>query len=110
MFLQGLLLTDDPEKWSQAGVESQSVLSWLRSILHETGIGSVAELCVRYACGLEWVDGVVLGVETLPQLHANLRSISRGGLDAESFRRIDDTRPLLSDMTLNPANWLDPKL
>ena len=110
VFLQGLLLTDDPEKWSRAAVESHSVRSWLHSVVLDTGIDSVAELCVRYACGLEWVDGVVVGVETLPQLHANLRSVSHGGLDEDSRRRIENSRPLLSDMTLNPANWLDAKL
>lgn len=107
VFLQGLLLTDDPEKWSRAYVEPQAVLNWLQTIMLDTATDSVAELCVRYACGLDWVDGVVLGVETLPQLKTNLRSFSRGGLDVHLLRRIADTRPVLSEETLNPVKWLD---
>jgi spore coat polysaccharide biosynthesis protein SpsF len=110
VFLQGLLLTEDPENWYRAGVEPEAVLDWLRSTLLDTGMDSVAELCVRYACGLDWVDGVVIGVETLPQLQANLRYVSRGGLDVESLSRISGTRPRLPDTALNPSNWLDRRV
>ena len=107
IFLQGLLLTNDPVKWSRAGADAREMLGWLQDVQVEAGADSIAELCVRYVCGMDWVDGVVVGLETMAQLKTNIRLFSLNGLESDVLERVARTRPLLIDRTLNPVNWLD---
>ena len=45
----------------------------LADIATEYDRDGVADLCLAYARGQDWIDGVVVGMETEDQLDANLR-------------------------------------
>lgn len=105
-YLQGVLLSQDPDIWRIANVESFSVFTgWLVDAMEEFGRCSIQDLCIGYLVSLDWVDGIVVGVESTEQLKSNIELFSFEGLAVEQLRMIDEARPLLSEQSLNPALW-----
>lgn len=102
-FLQGLLLMPEaaiPE--TLAGV-----LPWRRN-LEEIAAGAgmkMGELAIRYLLSLAGLTSVVIGVETLEQLKANLAFFDRGPLPADVLTAIELLRLAPSDLEITPRLW-----
>lgn len=106
IYLQGLLTTGCSRLWHRANcTESQIVQQWLQELADRFTSGSVKCLCLLYAASQSWIDGLVVGVETMEQLRENLSYLDRDPLALEDLQSIDASRPLLSEITLNPAKW-----
>lgn len=106
VFLQGLLATDDPAIWPAiTGVNPSNVLSNLSALVAEFKRESLADLCLAYARGQEWIDGVVVGMETEAQLEANLRLCARAPLSSQDCDEIERRMPAMPEQLLNPAQW-----
>lgn len=104
--LQGLLPSDDPELWRRANVQQpDEIIEWLQSQADLHQCKGVAELCIAYSNSCDWIDGVVVGVETPHQLEANLHLFAQRKLGENDLIAIRTSRPVLSDETLNPVNW-----
>lgn len=103
--LQGLLLSDSKEHWKKANVEQpEKIISWLKDIT-STNNTSIAEGCLNYVRSLEWVDGVVVGMETTKQLNENINIFSISDFSQINKRHSLQTRPLVSVKTLDPSCW-----
>ena len=106
VFLQGLLATDDASIWPAINdVDPQVVLAHLNTFVGEFGRESLADLCLAYVRGQEWIGGVVVGMETEQQLDSNLRLCVRPPLCAEECREIERRIPAVPKQLLNPALW-----
>jgi spore coat polysaccharide biosynthesis protein SpsF len=106
VFLQGLLASHDPALWPQVkNVNAHRMIEAIDELVAEFGRESAADLCLAFARGQDWADGVVIGMETEDQLRANLGLIEFRPLDAESCRRIAQRLPRAPVELLNPALW-----
>lgn len=106
VFLQGLLATDDPAIWPVIdGVDAPSVLHEIAELTADLERDSAADLCLAYVRGLDFIDGVVVGLETEEQLDTNLRLCLNRPLTAEQCRLVEDAMPRLPETLLNPALW-----
>ncbi len=106
VFLQGLLAADDPAAWPEIeGVAPDYVLAVLRQLTDELGRESPADLCMAYARGQEFIDGVVIGLETPEQLDLNLRLSVKRPLTLDECHLVDRRVPRLPEQLLNPALW-----
>lgn len=104
--LQGLLPSGDKFLWEKANVpDASAIMQWLESIMSETGYKDLPGFCLAAAMAQDWVDGVVVGMETLKQLQQNLRSLSLPKLTENLLLKVKETRPTLAEETLNPALW-----
>ena len=104
--LQGLLVSRDRKHWLKAGVDKpETIWAWLDDILARSDCQTMADLCIRYVRSLPWVDGVVVGMESLQQLQDNLTSFERPLLENTLLSEIDATRQDLDSGTLDPAKW-----
>ena len=109
LFLQGLLLSDQARHWQQANLaDATFVRTWLLQQVAGNGRDSRSVLCLAYGQAQPWVAGVVVGMESLGQLLANLRDFARPALRADQVTEIVRTRPVLEEATLNPACWGKP--
>lgn len=107
--LQGLLTSQDKALWRRAhipNVMADQVLSWLQEAVIAECRDSVVDLCVSYVVSQDWVDGIVLGMETAEQLQMNLTLLSRPMLTRESLSKLIEGRPVISERALDPAGWL----
>nr|WP_246333043.1 aldo/keto reductase [Sphingomicrobium lutaoense] len=98
--LQGLLLSRDPHHWRMAHVEDpHPIWRWLDNLVLANENRSLAELLIEGVRRLEWIDAVIIGVETPAQLRALL-----GNRDSSDLI-IPADRPSIQPETLNPALW-----
>jgi spore coat polysaccharide biosynthesis protein SpsF len=105
--LQGLLCSRDAAHWRRAHVaDATPVLDWLEAQRVAHGCADVASLALAYVRSQPWVDGVVVGMETLEQARANLAHFDAPALDDAGLAAIAGARPRLPDAALNPARWL----
>jgi aryl-alcohol dehydrogenase-like predicted oxidoreductase len=106
VFLQGILAAGDPSVWPEIdGVDAAVLLALLDEIAGEYGRESIADLCLAYARGQEWIDGVVVGMETESQLEENLRLFVRAPLSSQACAAIERCIPRLPERLLDPAQW-----
>ena len=80
-------------------------MKWLESQTREANCTSVAEFCLSYVKSIEWVDGVVVGMENREQLAENMRIFSGADLTPEQIQSTLANRPYLDETSLNPACW-----
>ena len=106
VFLQGLLASRDAMVWpSIHGVDAPAILETVSDLATLLGRESAADLCLAYARGQDWIDGVVVGMETEEQLDANLRLSARTPLPPEHCTLVERELPHVPAQLLNPALW-----
>jgi aryl-alcohol dehydrogenase-like predicted oxidoreductase len=104
--LQGLLVSEDVNLWTMANCSTPSLyIEGLKVLAEETGVTSVVNLCLAYARSQEWIDGVVVGMETNSQLRENISFFNERELTPSELKKIAASLPKLGDQTLNPMNW-----
>ena len=105
-FLQGILASHDANVWPKVeGVYPRALINIIASLTHQLGRESAADLCLAYARGQDWIDGVVVGLETEDQLDDNLRLFIKRPLNADECALVEARIPHLPVKLLNPAQW-----
>ncbi|HEY2032275.1 MAG TPA: aldo/keto reductase [Rhizomicrobium sp.] len=106
VFLQGLLAADSASVWPEiGGVNAPDLIDFLSELARQFERASTADLCLAYARGQDWIDGVVVGMETEEQLEMNLRLSARPPLSVEDCAEIERRVPHVPAQLLNPAEW-----
>jgi spore coat polysaccharide biosynthesis protein SpsF len=106
IFLQGLLAADDASVWPRIeGVNAPGLVDFLSELASQFDRLNAADLCLAYARGQNWIDGIVVGMETESQLDMNLRLSARAPLSAEDCAEIERRVPRVPAQLLNPADW-----
>ena len=106
VFLQGLLSAADPRSFPLvAATDPSSICAFLRATAAALGRASPADLALAYVRARSWVDGIVLGQESLGQLKANLEAFLSPPLLAAEAREVEAAVPALPEKLLNPARW-----
>ena len=106
IFLQGLLAANDPSIWPHIdGVDPVAVLELVAGLVEEYGRESIADLCMAYARGRQFIDGVVIGLETELQLDMNLRLSVKPPLTEAQCSEVEAWIPRLPARLLDPAKW-----
>jgi len=106
VFLQGILAANDASVWpAMADVDPPALMTGLAELAREFARESVADLCLAYARGQGWIDGVVVGMETEGQLDDNLRLFMRPPLAPQDCEAIERRIPRVPAALLDPAQW-----
>jgi aryl-alcohol dehydrogenase-like predicted oxidoreductase len=106
VFLQGILAAGDPSVWPAIEeIDAPALVSWLNASAWTFGRESVADLCLAYVRGQDWIDGVVIGMETEKQLETNLVLSTHPPLSRGDCSTIEACRPRVPAQLLDPARW-----
>lgn len=106
VFLQGLLASGDASLWPAIdGVEASAVLGVIDGLVRDLGRDSAADLCLAYARAQDFIDGVVIGLETEAQLDDNLALFAKPALTRAQIAEVQARLPHLPEQLLNPALW-----
>jgi aryl-alcohol dehydrogenase-like predicted oxidoreductase len=106
VFLQGILAADDASVWPRIeGFNSPDLVNLLAELARQFERKNAADLCLAYARGQSWIDGVVVGMETEQQLDANLYLSTRPPLPREVCLQIEALMPRVPAQLLDPAQW-----
>ena len=105
-YLQGLLVTADASMWPRVeGVDPGPMIREMDALVEQFGRESRQDLCLAFVRGASWVDGVVVGAETLDQLTENVRLFQRPPLSPDQQAVVRETFPDMPERLLNPALW-----
>ncbi len=106
VFLQGLLAANDPLLWpAVAGVESGRLTAALASLARDLDRIGTADLALSYDRAQDWIDGVVLGMETRAQLDDNLALFARTPLRPAEVAMVQARVPQVPADLLDPSRW-----
>jgi aryl-alcohol dehydrogenase-like predicted oxidoreductase len=106
IFLDGLLTGRDHSAWPRLpGLAPHGILDWLDETARFYERDGVADLCLAFARGQGWIDGVVVGMDSEDALDANLRLAANRPLAAEECAAIEATRPRVALALLDTAQW-----
>lgn len=106
VFLQGVLLSDDASHWECAHVTAHDeVRAWLDKQVFDTNSVNRADLCLNYVNSMEWVDGIVVGVDTLEQFKENIQYFDSSGFVQNQLQSIEKSGLRVAEKTLNPSLW-----
>lgn len=109
IFLQGLLAREDANLWPHiTGVDPDRILFTLNSLARALNRKNAADLCLAYARGQDFIDGVVVGMETENQLSENLRLYVERPLSADECTIVANRMPRVPVQLLDPALWPRP--
>ena len=104
--LQGLLCSEDKKKWDIAQIKnSKEINSWLNKKYKEHEKISISDLCIGYVNSQDWIDSVVIGVDSIDNLLLNLKSISKESMKREMLNDLVASRPIVNSDSLDPSNW-----
>lgn len=103
VYLQGLVFLSDEETPPELSAIIP-VRRRIQSIAHEARI-NVNELAVRYVFSIPGATSVLVGVESLEQMRQNLFLLSKGPLEADLMKAVDEAVPDLPDSILMPNKW-----
>lgn len=107
VYLQGLLADADSSLWPRMeGVDVPAITAALGKAAADVGQVDRASLCLAYVRAQDWIDGIVIGVETMKQLTENLSRFMAPPLDLAHVQRFEKTMPRLPERWLNPSNWI----
>jgi len=107
VFLQGLLLTNRYELWLRAHVEKPKFVSnWINECCLKYNRSSLADFCISFVNAQPWIDGVLVGVETIEQLRENIEIFNQEPLSLNAVKEIINQRPFISEKSLDPSNWI----
>jgi spore coat polysaccharide biosynthesis protein SpsF len=105
-FLQGILAVHDPLVWPKIkGVDAAALVRMIATLTEVFDRESPADLCLAYARGQSWIDGVVVGLESEEQLDDNLRLFVKSPLTPEQCRSVAARIPKLPVALLDPSLW-----
>ncbi|HWA30387.1 MAG TPA: aldo/keto reductase [Rhizomicrobium sp.] len=106
VFLQGILAADDASLWPKIdGVNAPDLVNFLTELARRYDRKDTADLCLAYARGQDWIDGVVIGMETEEQLDKNLRLATLPPLSYWDCAEMEADVPRVPAQLLNPAEW-----
>jgi aryl-alcohol dehydrogenase-like predicted oxidoreductase len=106
VYLQGLLAAADPACWPHIdGCDPDGTLYMLDVLAQLYGRLSIANLCLAYVRGQDWIDGVVIGMETEDQLDRNMALYAARPLNPAEIADLEPRLPRFPAALLNPALW-----
>jgi aryl-alcohol dehydrogenase-like predicted oxidoreductase len=103
--LQGLL-TLTADDWPEiCGFDARGIYATLDRWVEVLNRRDRIDLCIAYLRSLPWVTSIVLGMETLPQLHRNLSLFQMPVLTQEQAHAVAESIPYVPEEVLNPSLW-----
>lgn len=106
VFLQGLF-TDIPAfRWPAIpGLDPNEVVNHLSRLARAFNRRSLADLAIAFVRAQNWIDFIVIGMETREQLASNIALFTRPTLTADEAAHAQAAMPFFPEGLLDPASW-----
>ena len=106
--LQGLILSKKLSHWRRANINPvilKKITTWFKNSTLYCRNYSKTGLPLSFVNSINWIDGIVVGVEAPEQLEENINNFNSPKLSKKEIEMIIKSRPLLTNKTLNPFLW-----
>ncbi len=102
VFLQGLVFKD-PDQLEETFIKIKEKLLDLKSISKETGV-PISSLCINFATLNEYVDKVIVGVDSIENLQENIKSLKDKDKVKDVYLQLLNLKEDDENIIL-PINW-----
>ena len=105
ILLQGILISE-ADKWPKIDdINPEEFIKKLNELVKQFKLNSRLELCFSYVKSIEWIDGLLIGVDNINQLNENLKLFNVRILTNKELNLIRSIFKNTSNKLLNPALW-----
>lgn len=105
ILLQGILISE-ADKWPKIDdINPEEFIKKLNELVELFKLNSRLELCFSYVKSIEWIDGLLIGVDNINQLNENLKLFNVRTLTNNELNLIRSIFKNTSNKLLNPALW-----
>lgn len=105
IFLQGLLTADETAWPSLPGVDAREWVARMERAAAALRRKNRADLCLAYGRAQDWVNDIVLGIETLEQLQELRAAWETPALTVAECRELEKSLAGAPEILLNPSLW-----
>ena len=106
VLLQGLLAGTPDAHWPVFGGWSPArLVGELGSLARNLGRTDVVDLCLAWVRAQDWIDGVVVGMETQEQLRSNLAHFEQPPLSTDECARLAAPLADIPEALVDPPRW-----
>ena len=99
IFLQGIFF----KRFNEIPKKLKPLVKYLKKIEEEINNVDINQLCLNYALSKNYIDKVIVGVDSSTHLNKNIQQVSEE-LDKSLFDQIDEINVIEKDL-LYPFNW-----
>ena len=105
IFLQGILISSQ-DKWPNLdNINSEEYVNKLDNLTRTFNFNNKIELCLSYVKSIDWIDGLLMGVDNVSQLKENIKLFNIRKLKKNEFDLIRTTFKNVPENLLNPSMW-----
>mgnify|MGYP006084155551 CR=1 FL=1 len=106
VFLQGLLLNFNNKTWNKTKFKNYKFINtWLNDKTKLFKRKSVVDLCLSYVKSQDWIDKIIMGVDSKDHLINNIELFNLKSLSLSEINDINLSRPKVNNTLLNPSKW-----
>jgi aryl-alcohol dehydrogenase-like predicted oxidoreductase len=99
-------LTNSKKHWEKTRYKNYKEINrWLLNKSKFFRRQSITDLCLSYIKSQNWIDGIIIGVDSRKQLLENIRLINLNKLSLAEISDINISRPKITNALLNPHKW-----
>tara|TARA_R110002049_G_scaffold52872_28_gene148485 strand:+ start:97374 stop:98969 length:1596 start_codon:yes stop_codon:yes gene_type:complete len=107
VFLQGLLCSTNFDDWPKLkGLNIAYLAGRLGEISDQLNRDGIDDLAIAYVRSHDWIDGVVIGIETENQLKRNLQIFTNKPLTQSEAQKVRTFLPSVPEDLLDPSRWI----
>jgi aryl-alcohol dehydrogenase-like predicted oxidoreductase len=105
ILLQGILISS-ADKWPKIeNVDAKIYINNLNDLVKEFNFNNRIELCFSYIKSIDWINGILIGVDNLQQLKDNINFFKVRKLTKEEFLLVRKIFNNVPNNLLNPSLW-----
>ena len=104
IFLQGILI-NNKEYWPK-NVDSEIYINKIENLASKLNLSKI-ELCISYVKSMTWINGIIIGVETLEQLKNNIDLfINTRLLNSDEILLVQNIFNNIPNVVTDPRLWI----
>ena len=105
IFLQGILVSSK-DKWPKLdNINSEEYVNNLNKLVNIFNFNNKIELCLSFIKSIDWIDGLLMGVDNVSQLEENIKLFNIRKLEKKEFDLVKLIFKNVPKNLLNPSMW-----
>ena len=104
IYLQGILISD-ANKWPKINIDSKKYVKKLEDIKEKYNFKNKKELNMSYVKSIQWVSGVIIGVDNIEQLKENIEIFKVKTIKPKDIQYINNVFSDVPNKLINPRQW-----
>ena len=104
IFLQGLLISSC-DKWPKININANKYINKLEELTKKYNFNNRKELVISYVNSIDWVSGIIMGVDNIKQLKENIELFKIKKINHKEIKNINKYFQNVPSQLINPSLW-----